>query len=202
VYGANGRWLGRRGSNRDITERQRAEEALRRNQAMLARTEGIAHIGSWEWDVAADAVTWSDELFCIFQRDPADGAPSFAEHPKLYDPEDMQRLAATVEAAVSHGAPYELELRAIRKDGSTRVCLARGQAEMGPAGRAVRLFGSFQDITERKQAENKIKEQLAELERWYAAMLDREEAGLRLKREVNDLLRRLGEPIRYPSVEA
>jgi hypothetical protein len=72
---------------------------------MLARTEAIANVGSWEWDVATDTVKWSDELFRIFQRSPADGAPSFAEHPELYHPEDMERLSKRVEAALNHGTP-------------------------------------------------------------------------------------------------
>ena len=55
----------------DITARKLAEEALRRNQAMLARTEALAHVGSWEWEVATDTVTWSDELYRILQRDPS-----------------------------------------------------------------------------------------------------------------------------------
>ena len=57
------------------------------------------------------------------------------------------------------------------------------------------------DITERKRAEEKIKEQLDELQRWYDVMLDREDRTLQVKHEVNELLRRLGEPIRYPSAE-
>ena len=142
----------------DITERKQAEEKLRSEQIMLARTEAIAHVGSWEWDVASETVTWSDELFRIFQWDPQEGAPSFAEHPALYLPEDMARLQQAVEAAVADGTPYELELRAIRKDGETRTCLARGVAEMAMGGRAVRLFGSLQDITERKKAEERLRE--------------------------------------------
>jgi PAS domain S-box-containing protein len=141
-----------------ITKRKRAEEALRRNQAMLARTESVAHLGSWEWDVATDTVTWSDELFRLFQRNPADGAPSFEEHTELFHPEDMQRLQEAVGVAVSQGRPYEIELRALRKDGATWVCLARGQAEIGPEGSATRLFGSIQDITERKRAEEALRE--------------------------------------------
>jgi PAS domain S-box-containing protein len=137
----------------DITERKRAEESMFRNQAMLARTERIANVGSWEWDIATDTVSWSNELFNIFQRTPNDGVPSFAEHSKLYYPEDMQRLRVAVEAAISNGTPYEMELRAIRKDGETRVCLVRGYAEMDPGKSITRLFGSLQDITDRKQAE-------------------------------------------------
>ena len=140
----------------DITERKQEHENLQRSQTMLARTEGRAHIGSWEWDVATDNVTWSEELFRIFQRDPHSGAPSLAEHVQLYDPQDLQRLTVAVDAAVNHGTPYELELRAFRNDGCIRTCLARGHAEMNTRthnGRASRLFGSLQDITERKQAD-------------------------------------------------
>jgi PAS domain S-box-containing protein len=141
------------GFSNDITARKRGEEALKRERLMLARTERIAHVGSWEWDIATDTVTWSDELFRIFQRDPREGAPSFAEHPALYHPDDIVRLRQAVEAAVSKGTPYEFELRAFRKDGQTRICKAHGFSEMGQTGKAVRLFGSLQDITERKKAE-------------------------------------------------
>jgi PAS domain S-box-containing protein len=134
-------------------------ETLQIKQAMLARTEGVAHVGSWEWDVATDTTKWSDEMFRIFQRDPAEGAPSFAEHPALYLPEDMQRLKDAVNTALTQGTPYELELRAMRRDGATRVCLARGQVEMDADKRVARLFGSLQDITERKQTENALAEQ-------------------------------------------
>jgi len=134
-------------------ERKRAEEARRSEQIMLARTEGIAHVGSWEWNIATDTVTWSDELFRIFQRDPREGAPSFAEHPAFYHPDDMVRLRQAVETAVADGTPYELELRAIRKDGEIRFCVARGVTEVAPDGRVVRLFGSLQDINEGKRAE-------------------------------------------------
>jgi len=140
----------------DVTMRKEAEELLRSKQLMLARTEGIANIGSWEWDIATDTVTWSDELFRIFQRDPQAGAPSFAEHPAFYHPDDMARLRQAVEAAVADGTPYELELRAIRKDGETRVCVARGVAEMSQGGRPVHLVGSLQDITERRLSNEKL----------------------------------------------
>jgi len=148
--------IGFQGIARDITDRKKAEEALQREKIMLERTEGIAHVGSWEWDIATDTVTWSDELFRIFQMEPQERAPSFAEHPALYHPDDMARLRQAVEAAVADGTPYELELRAIRKDGETRVCMARGFAEIGPGGRPGRLFGSLQDITERKQVEEAL----------------------------------------------
>ncbi|AGX88387.1 PAS domain S-box protein [Candidatus Symbiobacter mobilis] len=135
----------------DITEHKRVDDQLRASQAMLSRTESIAHIGSWEWDIATDTVTWSDELFRIFQRDPSRGAPSFAEHPTLYAQPDLHRLQEAVQIALSQGTPYELELRAIREDGMERICLARGHVGRNANNQVERLFGSLQDITERAQ---------------------------------------------------
>lgn len=158
IFGDQGRASSVLANSKDITDRKKLEDELRHNQTMLAHTENFTHIGSWEWDLATDTVTWSDELFRIFLRNPADGAPSFAEHAKLYHPEDILRLEDAVKAAVSHGTPYKMELRAIRQDGETRVCLARGFAEMGPDQTVKHLFGSLQDITERKQAEAALSE--------------------------------------------
>jgi diguanylate cyclase (GGDEF)-like protein/PAS domain S-box-containing protein len=134
-----------------------ASQKLAASQAMLARSESLTHIGSWEWDVATDTVKWSDEMFRIFQLPQSAAAPSLAEQANLYHPADMRQLLLRVEAAVSQGTPYELKLRAIRADGATRICLGSGYAEMGLNNRAVRLFGSLQDITEQEATEDKLK---------------------------------------------
>jgi len=133
-------------------ERIDTEAALRRNQCMLARTEAIAHVGGWEWEVSRGIVTWSDEMFRIFKLDPANGAPTLAEQRNYYDPDDMAKLLEAVERAVQQGTPYEMDLRALCTDGTTRICLARGYAEMGANNRATHLFGSLQDITEQRHA--------------------------------------------------
>jgi PAS domain S-box-containing protein len=132
-------------------ERLQAQDALRNHHLMLSRTERIAHIGSWEKDVATDREIWSDELFRILRRDPREGALSLAEQAPFYGPEDMARLRRAVEAAVADGTPYEVEIRVIRNDGQIRACVARGVAETAPSGRVVRLCGSLQDITDRMQ---------------------------------------------------
>jgi len=128
------------------------------SRAMLARTEAIARVGSWEWDVAGDRVRWSDALFGIFRRDPAAGAPPFAEHASLYVAEDMDRLRQAVQRCVADGAPYELELRAMRSDGEIRHCIARGYPETDARGRVCRLVGYLQDITEWRRAEAALRE--------------------------------------------
>jgi len=157
-------------SHTDITESRRVAEAMRRNQSMMARTESIAHIGSWEWEVATDTVTWSDELFRIVGMDSADGAPTFAQHHRIYHPDDMAELKRVVGIALNEGTPYEMELRAIRPDGETRVCLARGFAERTAEGSTTRLFGSLQDITESKRAEESLRAVYLQLELMTAAV--------------------------------
>jgi len=139
----------------DITESKRTEAALRHSQTMLARTERIANVGSWEWDIANDRVIWSEELFRIFQRDPAAGAPPYAEHPGVYGPADFQRLDACVQAAISDGTPFELELQVCRPSGEIRHAISRGEALRDGNGRITHLYGSCHDITalRRSQAE-------------------------------------------------
>ena len=143
---------------RDITGHKKAEEGLRQKHEMLKRTEAIAHVGSWAWEIESDTVTWSEELYRIFQLDPDDEAPNWVEHPKLYHPEDFKNLRRAAEAAIAEGKPYELELRAFRKDGETRICKAMGFPETGKDGQVVRLFGLLQDITEHKKAVQSLKQ--------------------------------------------
>jgi PAS domain S-box-containing protein len=142
----------------DVTEFVQTESALQRKSAMLARTEEISHVGSWEWNRATGTVTWSDEMFRIFMKDSKDGAPPFEDHAPLFHPEDLVTLKAAVDTAVQTGKPYTLELRAIRTDGKVRHCLAHGFPEHDSTGRVIGLFGSFQDFTESKKAEVAIQE--------------------------------------------
>jgi two-component system CheB/CheR fusion protein len=147
----------------DITERVRmrqsleaGEEKYRRMFHLLADAERVATIGSWTWDVATDTTTWSEEMFRIFQRDPAQGAPSYEMHPEIYSAADMARLDPLVKRALAEGEPYELELDAMRPDGSIRHCVARGRAEMTDGGVVRRLYGSMQDITDRVCIEREL----------------------------------------------
>lgn len=140
----------------DITERRRVEEELRHQQQMLSNTERLAQIGSWEWEVASDRVTWSAELFRIFQRDPVQGAPTYADHEHIYSPEDHQRITQAVEQALAQGQSFELELQVRRPSGEIRHAIARGEPQRDAQGAVNVLVGSFQDVTALRRSERKL----------------------------------------------
>jgi PAS domain S-box-containing protein len=148
----------------EITTRKTAEERLRRSRAVLARTQRIAHVGSWEWEIEGDRVTWSEELFRIFGMEPEKAPSNWAEHAVLYPPEDMARLRQVVETARQTGEPFEIELRPIRRDGDSRFAMARGFPERDPDGRVVRFYGFLQDITTLKRSEADLRGALEEKE--------------------------------------
>ena len=137
----------------DITERKRAEARLKDSENryrclyhLLADAERTARMGSWTWEVATDTVTWSDNLYRLFGRDPTQGAPSFADHDPLYTPPSMARLREAVRRAMAEGTGYEVELDAVRTDGTVMRCVARGQAESDGNGAVQRLYGSLQEL--------------------------------------------------------
>ena len=168
LFDETGNPVGLQGVTRDITQRKQAEEKFRHQHAMLARTEKIASVGSWEWDIVNDRIWWSDELFRIFRRDPEDGAPSFSDQQSFYPSEDYTKLQEAVERCWNEGAPYELELRVIGTDNQIRDCIVKGEARTDAAGRIHALVGFVQDITERKQ----IEETLRRSENYYRAIFE------------------------------
>ncbi|EMS80717.1 PAS domain S-box protein [Desulfotignum phosphitoxidans] len=168
VFDGNGKPEKVVGVIQDITESKQAEKILQKNHEMLKRTEAMASIGSWEWDAQHDQTYWSEELFKIFGRGPAEGAPPFAEQSELYASGDIQRLRDAVEICVKRGTPYEIELGAVRPDGEIRHCVSRGQPQYDENGNVFRLTGSFQDITDRKQDElerNRLEARLSQAQK-------------------------------------
>jgi PAS domain S-box-containing protein len=134
-----------------------ANEILRENEAQLKEAQQLAQVGSWSWIVDTDAVTWSEELYRIAGRESGQPAPSYAQHPMLYTPESWAILDNAVKYTLETGAPYRLELQLIRPDGTLRWIFTKGTVVRDDDGRIVGLHGIIQDITESKQAEEKIK---------------------------------------------
>lgn len=142
----------------DITDIKRTEAKLRQNKAFLAEAQKIAHIGNWSYNLITQKVTWTDELFKIFNRDPALEEPNFEEAFQLCYSEDRENLKQAAEHTIKTGEPYKLIFRHIKPDASTIYIEAIGKLEFNHKGEAIRLYGTAQDVTERKQAEIDLEE--------------------------------------------
>jgi PAS domain S-box-containing protein len=155
---------------RDISEFKTMEKALRKGESLLAEAQQVAKIGSWEWNVLADEISWSKEMFNVFGLDPALAIPNYEEHLVFFTPPSQEKLRQKVQQAVNTGESYniELELQLPRPDGSRRYVEAIGHAEHGHNGEVIRLYGTLQDISDRKlieQASKKSESRLVEAQR-------------------------------------
>jgi PAS domain S-box-containing protein len=137
----------------DITEHKRALEALRSREAQLAEAQQLARLGSWEWDVRTNTVIWSDELYRVYGLAPQEFGATYEAYLARVHPDDRARICGMVEHVYRNPGPFDFEERIIRPDGSVRVLQSRGKSLADETGRTVRLVGTCQDITERKEAE-------------------------------------------------
>jgi formate hydrogenlyase transcriptional activator len=167
---------------RDITERLRAEEALRERRQALSEAQRVAKVGSWEWDPTTDVVTWSDEMFRIMGRDPALPVPGYHEQEPHFTPASWQRIKSAVDEALRNGTPYELELQMIRDDGNLVWTNARGEVLHDAKGKIIKLRGTFQDIEESKQAEAALQKAVEEVSKLKSKL---EEENIYLREEIN-----------------
>lgn len=159
---ASGKVVRLRGTMQDVTERRQVEEALRRSEANLKDAQRMAHVGNWTWDPATNSVVWSEELYRIFGRDPNQPPPQLDEAAELFG-QSTERVDETRDRAVQYGVPMSLDREIVRADGTRRWVSAHGEPERDASGNVVRLRGTVQDITERRQAEEALRRREADL---------------------------------------
>ena len=140
------------GISRDITERKVAEAALQESEAAMKVAQRLASVGSWNWDIRTGIHTWSEEIYLIYGRDPALPPAAYPEVKQYFTPESWEKLAAVVDQAIKTFSPYTCDAEVVRPDGSHRWIIARGEALQDEEGKLIKLHGSVQDITERKNA--------------------------------------------------
>jgi PAS domain S-box-containing protein len=142
----------------DVTEREWAEEALRKNEENLAEAQRMTHLGSWEWDVKTGEVSWSDEVFRIYGYGPQEFVPTLDKLMEVVHPDDEELVKEAIDAALYRGEPYDFEHRIVRPDGEERVVHRRAEVVLDKEGEPWRMIGTVHDITERRRAEEKLRE--------------------------------------------
>jgi PAS domain S-box-containing protein len=141
--------------SRDITNRKQAEQSLVETQERLELALAAADVGTWVWDIPQGTITADNRLAAMFEVDPdeaARGAP-LESYLAAVHPADLERVAASISEIASRGGRHEIEQRLLRKDGTLRWIVARGECQYDDDGRPVRFPAATVDITELKQAE-------------------------------------------------
>ncbi len=128
-------------------------DRLERSEHRAEQAQQLAHIGFWEWDIAADEVTWSDELFRVFGLPPRDGPMAFEDFLDVLHPEDRGAVQSAIEAACRAGESFSVEHRVVHPDGSVHWIGGRGHVRSDEHGVPLRMVGTAQDTDERRTAE-------------------------------------------------
>ena len=161
---ASGRPYQMFGTCQDITERKRAEEErqslsrdLQESKAWLEEAQRVAHLGYWVWDLETNHVIWSEETCRIFGLMPQVGSIDLAIVREMIHPDDREAVFRTAEEAVRSGTRADCEHRIFRPDGEMRVVHSLGDLKNNLAGHPYQMFGTIQDITDRKLAEQALR---------------------------------------------
>jgi PAS domain S-box-containing protein len=171
----------------DITERKQAEEKLRQSESQLAEAQHLANIGSWSLDLSSNTVTWSDELYRIFGVQPSEFDHNYEAVIGTTHPEDREWLRSVIEHAIKTHEPFSVYYRITQTTGEVRVLHAHGAVVTDEHGNAKRLHGTAQDVTERMQAEEKLRATTEQLRALSAKLQSaKEEEGIRIARELHD----------------
>ncbi|HIK13765.1 MAG TPA: PAS domain-containing protein [Leptolyngbyaceae cyanobacterium M33_DOE_097] len=149
-----------------------SNQQLQVSQNRLALAQNVSSIGSWEYELESDKITWSAETFHIFGCDQVNGEPDYPALLQLYLPEDAVRLDRAVQHTIASGEGYRLDLQIYGSNGAPRWIEGTGEAIRNAVGVVERLIGTVQDITERKQLEAQLRLQ-AERERLLGSMVQR-----------------------------
>jgi PAS domain S-box-containing protein len=129
---------------------------LQESKARLEEAERVAHVGYWIWHLDTDRVTWSDETYRIFGLRPQEAPIDLATVRELIHPEDREHVFRNAEEAVRGLVRPEAEHRLIRPNGEVRIVHSQGDLKKDASGRPYQMFGTAQDITDRKRAEQAL----------------------------------------------
>ncbi len=142
----------------DITDSEQAEEKLRKSRTNMIEAQRIAHLGSWELDLLNDHLSWSDEIYNIFEVDPEQFGASYEAFLEAIHPEDRIMVEEAFMRSVESHTPYQIEHRLLFPEGRIKYVFERGEIDYDLNGTPLRSRGTVQDITERRIVEKRLAE--------------------------------------------
>src|ERR1700751_5774198 len=171
----------------DITERKLADEerealsrSLQESKGWLEEAQRVANVGYWVWDLETNRLIWSDQTYRIFGLTPQEGLIDLNKVREMIPPDDRETVFRTAEEAIRAGTRADCEHRLFRPSGEMRVVHSLGDLKKDSSGRPCQMFGTTQDITDRKRAEEALQrtrfylsegERLAHMGRWASSKL-------------------------------
>ncbi|MCC6502082.1 MAG: PAS domain-containing protein [Deltaproteobacteria bacterium] len=144
------------GISTDITERKRTEESLKKSDERLREAQAMAHIGNWDWDIKGNTLYWSDEIYRIFGLKPQEFGATYEAFFSLVHPDDRESVGAAVSDSLNNRRAYEINHRIVRPDGTERTVHEMAAVTCDASGKAVRMAGTVQDVTEQRKMEAEI----------------------------------------------
>ncbi len=157
VYGDDGRWLGRRASNRDITARKETEARINKLAERLDLATRAAHLGIWDWDIQKNVLVWDDRMYELYGIKKEDFPGAYEAWLNGVHPDDRAPSNEISEQARRGERAYDTEFRVVWPNGTVRVIKANGQVIWDADGKPLRMTGINSDITERKRAEDALR---------------------------------------------
>lgn len=155
----DGQIIGILGIAKDITERKRQEAKLRNSEQSLAQAQRIAQLGSWDYDMVNNRMHWSDQMYRIFGVSPDHYVPTFQSYLQFIHPEDRQYVQQPFQQTLGEDLdPSSMEFRIFRADGAERHVSAQAEVKFNELGMAVQMIGTLQDITDRRNQQERLRQ--------------------------------------------
>ena len=154
----------------ELTEQIKAKEELQKSKISLENAQRIARLGNWDWDIVKNKLYWSDEIYRIFGLKPLEFGATYEAFIKTVHPIDRELVQISVDEALYENKPYSIDHSIILSDRSVRIVHEEAEVTFDETGKAIKVVGTVQDITERKKAEEKLYNIMEDLKRSNAEL--------------------------------